>query len=339
MVREGAVTHLLYPWVLILLPVPFLMPLILPRVGTKNQDALKVPFFQELETLQTKNRLAAVGGARMRRVAGFLVWLFLLAAAGRPQWTGDPMPLPVEGRSVFLVLDVSGSMAEKDFDDGRFYISRWEAVKRVAKDFIQKRKGDRIGIVLFGSRAYRFLPLTPDLKTAAEMLDEADVGLAGTQTAVGDGLMMALKSMADVPEKSKIAVLLSDGVTNAGNVSPDDATRIAAKEGVKVYTVGAGTEPRSLGGLFGGGMLAAGEGVDEEALKNIARATGGAYFRAADFNALKSVYETIDALEPVKSAEMFVRPVKELFYYPLAVAFLISVAAVLLTMLSWAGER
>lgn len=330
-------TRFVYPYVLILTVLPFVMPLFLKRAGAKNQDALKIPFFAALENMPSRNRLTSVGGAGMRRVLGALMWICLVLAAARPQWTGEPLALKTEGRNIFLVLDVSGSMSEKDFEDGRFYISRWEAVKRVAQQFIQKRKGDRVGVVLFGSRAYQFLPLTPDLNTAAQMLDEAGVGLAGTQTAVGDGLALALKQMADEPERSKIVILLSDGVANAGALTPDRAADIAVKEKVKVYTVGAGSEPRAFGGFFG--ALAGGAEIDEKSLQDMARKTGGAYFRAADYNALQSVYETIDALEPVKNDEMFVRPVKELYYYPLAAAFAVSVAGALLTLLSHVGER
>lgn len=331
-------THFVYPWLLILLPLPFVLPHVLPKAGMKNQDALKIPFFDALTALPSKNRSVFSGGSGMRKIFGVLVWILLSVSAARPQWTGEPVSLPVEGRNIFLVLDVSGSMAEKDFEDGRFFISRWEAVKRVAKDFIQKRSGDRIGVVLFGSRAYRFLPLTPDLNTAAQMLDEAGVGLAGTQTAVGDGLLLALKELANEPEKSKVVILLSDGVANAGKVRPDGAATVAAKEKVKVYTIGAGSEPVEFGGFFGT-LGAGGAEIDEESLKRIAQMTGGAYFRAADYKALQSVYKTIDALEPVKKEDLFVRPVKELYYFPLAGAFFISVAGVLLTMISWAGEK
>ncbi len=313
------------PWAFVLLPLPLFMPFFLSPAKNKAQDALKVPFFESVAALSNGKTRLSRHAAFWKRISVVFIWFCLTAAAARPQWTGQPVRLPSKGHDIVLALDVSGSMAEKDFIFNQHLISRWDAVKRVAADFIEKRKGDRIGIVLFGTRAYRFFPLTADLKTAAELLREADVGMAGRQTAIGDGLASALKALKDTPEKSRVVILLSDGVANAGVFHPADAARMAKEQGVKVYTVGAGSSRHEQHTLLGQSIVFKTDDIDEKTLAAIAAETGASYFRASDFESLSRVYKIIDALEPVERKETFFRPIKELFYYPLAAAFIISV--------------
>lgn len=329
-------THFVWPWIFILLPLPFLMRAVLPRVGDKNEEALKVPFFEGLQALPAGGRLSVLGGAGMRRVLGALIWILLVTAAARPQWAGTPEKIPSEGRNLMLVLDVSGSMEEPDFVMQGRPVRRWDAVQAVADDFVRKREGDRVGIVLFGERAYLFAPLTFDLKTVSELLNEADVGMAGTQTAIGDALGLALKTMIDVPASGKVVILLSDGAANAGKMRPREAGELAKKMGVKVYTVGAGSDTMAVPTLFGVTQMPRDAEIDEKSLQDIARMTGGRYFRAKNTAELARIYKDIDALEPVKNDDIFIRPVRELFYYPLAGAFGLSVLGALFML---AGGR
>lgn len=318
-------TEFIHPFMFILLPLPLIMRAVLPRVSDRNEDALKVPFFSEMEKMTLSGQSAYSGALRLRRILGALIWFFSVAAAAGPQWTGKPSKIPSEGRNLMLVLDISGSMEEADFVIQNKPVRRWDAVRAVADAFIEKREGDRVGIVLFGERAYQYAPLTFDLKTVSDLLNEADVGMAGAQTAIGDALGIALKTMADVPAESKVVVLLSDGAANAGRMKPLEAAELAAKMKVKVYTVGAGSDTMRTGGLFGMIPFARGDDIDEETLREIANKTGGKYFRAKNTRELLEIYKEIDALEPVKNDDIFVRPVKALFYYPLAVAFGLSV--------------
>lgn len=317
-------TGFAYPQMFLLLVLPFVIRAVLPRVNDNGGDALKIPFFDDVRDLRAAGVRPFAGGLKWRRFLGALIWIALVTAAANPRWTGEPAKVPSRGRNLMLVLDISGSMRETDFVLQNQNVSRWDAVCAVADAFVKKRAGDRVGVVLFGERAYVYVPLTYDLKTVSVLLDEADVGMAGSQTAIGDALGLALKTMADVPAKSKVVVLLSDGVANAGAMKPSEAAELAAKAGVKVYTVGAGSDSMQLSGLFGMMQIPRGDEIDEAALREIAQKTGGRYFRAKDTAELARVYGEIDALEPVENDAVFVRPVKALFYYPLAAAFALS---------------
>lgn len=325
-------THFVWWGLFVLLPLPLIMRLVLPRVGDKSVEALKVPFFNDVTALPTSRRLTALSGLKARRIFGALIWALLVCAAARPQWTGEAAKVPSEGRNLMVVLDISGSMREPDFELNGRRVTRWDAVQAVADSFVKKREGDRVGVVLFGERAYLYAPLTFDLKTVSDLLKEADVGMAGTQTAIGDALGLALKTMIDVPAQSKVIVLLSDGAANAGRMRPLEAAEIAAKSGVKVYTIGAGSDSVLVQGLFGAVKMSRDGEIDERTLKEIAEKTGGEYFRAKDTQQLQRIYDKIDVLEPVKNDDVFVRPVKELFYYPLAAAFALSVLGALLML-------
>lgn len=325
-------TGFAYPMMFLLLALPLVMRVVLPRVNDKNEDALKVPFFDDMRRLSPPGGRSVFGGLRFRRLLGALIWILLVAAAANPQWVGEPSKVPSEGRNLMMVLDISGSMQEADFAIQNQAVRRWDAVRAVANAFVQKRQGDRIGVVLFGERSYLYVPLTYDLKTVSDLLKEADVGMAGTQTAIGDALGLALKTMIDVPAESRVVVLLSDGAANAGVMKPQEAAELAEKMGVKVYTIGAGSDAVQMMGMFGMMQMPRGDEIDEKTLREIARKTGGRYFRAKNTRELLEIYKEIDALEPVVNDDVFVRPVKTLFYYPLAAAFILSVLGAALFM-------
>ena len=310
-------TGFAFPMMFLLLAVPLIMRVVLPRVNDKNEDALKVPFFEDMRRLSPAGGRSVFSGLRFRRLLGALIWILLVTAAANPQWVGEPSKVPSEGRNLMLVLDISGSMQEADFAVQNQAVRRWDAVQAVADAFVKKRRGDRIGVVLFGERSYLYVPLTYDLKTVSDLLKEADVGMAGSQTAIGDALGLALKTMIDVPAESRVVVLLSDGAANAGVMKPLEAAELAEKMGVKVYTIGAGSDMVQMMGMFGMMQMPRGDEIDEKTLQEIARKTGGRYFRA------KNTQELLE------NDDVFVRPVKTLFYYPLAAAFVLSVLGAL----------
>lgn len=230
--------HFVAPLMFLLLPLPLLMRAVLPRADAQNDDALKVPFYAALKTLPERRAFAVLGGASVRRFLALTVWALLVCAAARPQWAGEAQKIESEGRNLMLVLDVSGSMAEPDFVLNGSPVRRWDAVQAVARHFLKKREGDRVGVILFGERAYLYTPLTYDLQTVSTLLAEADVGMAGRQTAIGDALGLALKNTVDLPAKSKVVVLLSDGAANAGVMKPLEAAEIAKKRGLKCIPSG-----------------------------------------------------------------------------------------------------
>ncbi|MBC9251319.1 BatB protein [Pseudomonas alcaligenes] len=310
-----------WPWVFLLAPLPWLLRLLLPAADS-GEAALKVSFLSELEGLS--GRRARANLPAWRQQAPFvLLWLFLLLAAARPEWVGEPLPLPASGRDLLLAVDVSGSM---DYSDMRWHgeeISRLELVKKLFGDFIEDRRGDRVGLILFGSRAYLQSPLTFDRHTVRVWLDEALINIAGPQTAIGDAIGMAVKRLRQRPADSRVLVLITDGASNAGEIEPKTAARLAAEEHVKIYTIGIGTDPQQSGIM---GMLGLNPGIDldEASLKNIAEQTGGSYFRARDAQELQAIEATLDQLEPALQQPTRARPALALYCWPLGTALLLS---------------
>ena len=320
----------IWPFVFLLLPLPlicrYLFKAVTGQVGT-SVDALKVPFFGRLQQLklplQTNQR-------RFSPLLWCLVWLLLVGAAARPVWFGSPVVLNKEARNIMLALDVSGSMEEEDFDVNRRPITRLDIVKLLAKDFIQKRSGDNLGLVIFGSEAYTYAPLSPDTKTLTGLLDEIGIGIAGTQTAMGDALALAVESVAAVPAENRIVILMSDGVANAGNVSVEEALKVAKEAGVKVYTIGIGSDKQAIQDFFGFVQMNAGADLDEETLNQIARETDGQYFRAKSTADLQEIYDLINQLETTEAENISVRPRKEMAFYLILMALMLWAIGVLM---------
>jgi len=314
-----------WSWVFLLAPLPWVMRLILPPADS-GEAALKVSFLQELEGLAGRRARARLPAWRQQAPFA-LLWLCLLVAAARPQWVGDPLPIPATGRDLLLAVDVSGSMdtADMQWEDGE--ISRIEAVKKLFGGFIEARRGDRVGLILFGTRAYLQAPLTFDRSTVRVWLDEARIGIAGKDTALGDAIGLAIKRLRQRPAQSRVLVLITDGANTAGEIDPQTAARLAAQEQVKVYTIGIGADPQQGGvkGLFG---LNPGMDLDEPTLKSIAQITGGEYFRARNGEELQRISDSLDALEPVEQKPTQARPALALYGWPLLLALLISVALV-----------
>lgn len=318
--------HLAWPWLALLLPLPWLLYRWRP-VARPGGTALFMPTAAALS-----DGGAVTGGPDRQRWLFGAIWLLLVLAAMRPQWLGQPLPAPTQGRRIMLAIDVSGSMATQDMAGDR---SRLQVVQQVAGQFIDGRRGDQIGLILFGTHPYVQAPLTTDVVTVHRFLDEAVVGVAGSQTAIGDAIGMAIKRLRDTAATGSrghpALVLLTDGESNAGIMPPLQAARLAAEVGLRIYTIGIGADAASnLFGLGGGD-----NDLDETTLRAIARLTGGQYFRATDASALQSVYRQIDRLEPSAARQQWVRPTTEWFTWPLALALLLSVPATLLGARRW----
>ncbi len=266
-----------------------------------------------------------------------LIWLLLLTAAARPQWLGEPTELPETGRNLMLAADLSGSMETPDLDIDGEQATRLDAVKSVAGAFIERRKGDRIGLILFGSQAYLQAPLTFDRTTVHRLLNQAMIGIAGRETAIGDAIGLAIKRLRQAPEGMAVLILLTDGANTAGRVPPRQAAELAAQAGLKIYTIGIGAEKMRVRGLFGSRIVNPSADLDEETLGYIADTTGGKYFRARDLEALQGVYQQIDALEPVAGGSRLVRPITSLYPWPLSGSLLLSLFTAL--TLLWSSTR
>jgi len=230
----------------------------------------------------------------------------------------------VSGRDLLLAVDLSGSMSTKDFVLKGQQVDRLAAVKAIAGDFIRRRVGDRLGLILFGLNAYVQSPLTFDRKTVNTLLQESAIGLAGDQTSIGDAIGLAVKELRRNPAGNKVLILLTDGANDAGNVDPAQAAKLAAKEGLTIYTIGIGAESVMVPSLFGMQRVNPSQGLDEETLKTIAKATGGRYFRARDTSELNKIYSIIDRLQPVDQEKQTFRPQHSLFFWPLAAALILA---------------
>jgi len=318
------VIHFAWPWMVAFLPLPLLSYALWPAAEARG-SAVYLPFADGVAAVDAR----ASNGIAWRRLLYALVWSLLVLASMRPQWLGDPIPAPTSGRRLLLAVDVSGSMAIQDMAGGR---SRLQVVQEVAGRFIDHRRGDRVGLILFGTRPYLQAPLTADLQTVHRFLDDAVVGVAGTETAIGDAIGLAIKRLRADGDTAAlhetVMVLLTDGQNDAGVMPPLEAAHMAGETGLRIYTIGVGAAAGE--GYYG--LSAGNTDLDEGALRSIAQLTGGEYFRATDDSSLEQVYRRIDELEPTRGTRQWLRPRDEWFGWPLALALLISVPA------AWAGR-
>jgi len=309
-----------WPWLFTLLPLPILVWWWLPPYRAQ-QASVQVPFFERLAaaTNQTPQQGAVVRRRRaVQMIVAILVWVLIVTALARPQWVSDPLTREVSARDLVLAVDISGSMDQRDFRaaDGKM-LTRLDGVKRVIRDFISRRHGDRIALILFGTKAYVQVPFTQDLATAQQLLDQTEVGMAGQQTAIGDTIGLAIKTMEKSTAKQKLLILLTDGNDTASRVPPEHAADIAQQNGVVIYTIGVG-DPKASGE----------NRVDLSVLQNVADTTHGQFFRAEDGAQLQAIYTDIDRLAPAKLDTLSWRPKLPLFQWPLG-------AAVLLALTLW----
>ncbi|BBN82130.1 VWR domain protein in aerotolerance operon BatA [Pseudoalteromonas sp. A25] len=316
-----------WPWAFILLPLPWLLAKIKP-VQHASSTRLRMPSFAHLAALAPKTAQQSRGVNWLE----VLIWLLLVIAAANPKWLDDPVALPNEGRDIMLAVDLSGSMTEQDMEYQGRYIDRLSVVKAVLSEFIEQRQGDRLGLILFGDTAFLQTPLTRDLNTVSQMLSEAQIGLVGRATAIGDALGLSVKRFSQREQSNRILILLTDGQNTAGNLDPEDALILAKEEGIKVYTVGVGSDGRGGFSLFGMGG-AGGSNIDETTLKHIAKETGGLYFRAKDVAGLQQIYQELDKLEPVSDEAQTFRPQLALFYWPLLAVLALIALTILLKAL------
>lgn len=306
-----------WPWLLALIPLPFIMRL-LPKVASKPLAALHLPTFDLLS--DSKHAEVKRGFPWVL----FLVWCLLVTAAARPQWLGEPVTIPQEGRELMLAVDLSGSMQYEDMTIGRQKVNRLDMLKYVLNDFIERRVGDRLGLILFADTAYVQTPLTYDRETVRQMLDEAVLGLVGEKTAIGDALGLAAKRFNDKKDSNRILILLTDGQNTAGNIEPREALEIAKAAKVKVYTIGVGADEMLVRSFFGNRRVNPSTELDETLLTQIAEETGGQYFRARDTQALLEIYKILDELEPIEDDPIQLRPMQALFYWPLSAAIVLA---------------
>lgn len=300
------------PWILVLLPLPLLIWALLPRTKMRLSAALQLPFYDALAEVVEQQKHSFSSQKSLLLPA--LLWILLIGALVGPRWVGEPKPAVREGYNIMMVLDLSGSMEMNDMLLYGQPVSRLTVVKQAAEQFVKERKTDKIGLILFGTRAYLQTPLTYDKHNVLMRLEDATAGLAGKTTSIGDAVGLAVKRLQDVPKDGRIIILLTDGANNSGILNPLKAAELAKEDGIKMYTIGLGAEldPRALTSDFFAQNLTA--DLDEPTLKKMANMTEGKYFRATDTESLRTIYKTINQLEAIKQEQETVRPQKD--YYP-----------------------
>lgn len=306
------------PWVLVLIPLPLFLWFLLPQAKVQLMSALEVPFFDAMKQLIQKESHFDISKSSLMLPS--LIWLLLVLALSGPRWVGEPLPVKREGYNIMMALDLSGSMEVTDMVLHGRPVSRLMVVKRAAEQFVEDRKGDHIGLILFGTQAYLQTPLTYDRHSVLARIEDASVGLAGKTTSIGDAVGLAVKRLADAPKQGRVLILLTDGVNNSGVLTPLKAAEIAKDEGIKIYTIGLGAES-DPGAITPDNFytMNVSADLDEDSLKEMAKMTGGQYFRATDPDSLGAIYQKINQLERIKQEQASVRPQKE--YYPWLIAF------------------
>ena len=309
-----------WPWMIVLAPLPLLVWAIL-RTPAKTQAVGEPEIsFPHIERL--RNIFPSYATSRPRRniwqtAILALLWLSLVGTMMRPQLVDQFTQVKSEGHDLMLAVDLSGSMHALDFATATDRVNRLDVIKAVVGKFVEEQKNDRIGLVLFGSSAYVRVPLTSDTTSVAKMLDNMEIGEAGDSTAIGDAIGLAVKNLRDRPAKSRVLILLTDGADNASTIPPLEATKLAAQYGIRIYTIGVGSNgpvpiPDQDGNIVIAQMV-----LDEGLLKQIADMTGGSYFRATDTTALESIYNKINQLEKTEAESHTYLIRKPLYRYPL----------------------
>jgi Ca-activated chloride channel family protein len=324
------VIEISWPWVFLCLPLPWLYRRLLPTANAAVKSALRVPSIDDFSIISTPS--GTVIGSKLAYWLALIAWFFLLTATARPLWLGEAIEVPVNGRDLMLAIDLSKSMQEVDFIIGDQRVDRLHATKKVVGEFIERRIGDRLGLVLFGTQAYLHVPLTFDRATVRQLLDETVIGLAGPSTAIGDAIGLAVKRLRDNDSAQKVLILVTDGANTAGVIEPLRAAELAAEAGLTIHTVGIGADEIMVRRLFGNYRFNPSKDLDEKTLRGVAQSTGGRYFRAHDATELESIYREIDKLEPIERSGEHFRPQTALYPWPLATSLLLcAVATVSLT--------
>lgn len=307
-----------WPWLLVLLPLPLLVYFVSPKKNITSA-ALKVPVLlpgvNSKATAATEQRVATWFVA--------IIWLLLVISATRPQWLGDVIEIPAKGREMMIAVDLSGSMRIEDMQHNGQQVDRLTMLKKLLGEFIERRQGDRLGLILFGDDAYMQAPMTFDRTTVQQMLDESVIGLVGQKTAIGDAMALAVKRFVDKKESNRVLLLVTDGQNTSGKIMPDQALELAKAKNVTIYTIGIGADVMLERSLFGTRKVNPSRDLDEAMLTQIAKQTKGSYFRAKDGASMTKIYQLLDQLEPVEQDQQQMRPLTSLYYYPLALAFIL----------------
>lgn len=319
-----------YPWVFVLLILPFIIHK-LPWYYMANRAALRISFKEDIDAI-TQGKSAVTGISRAsfwQKVLLGMVYILVLTALAKPQYIGEPLSKEISQRELLVAIDLSGSMSTMDFKDSNgTSIDRLEAVKMVLGNFFKARKGEKIGLILFGSAAFVQAPFTQDLSALEHLLSELNIGMAGPQTAMGDSIGLAVKMFQDSNVTDRMLILMSDGDDTGSKVPPLTAAKLAMKNGVSIFPIAIG-DPKNAGE----------HPIDTETLKEIANTTKGKFYYAWNTEELSDIYKQIDKLKPKEVKEITHRPKFDLFMYPLFGILFVLLGVGLLLFIQSAREK
>ena len=317
-----------YNWVLILLPLPWLVWVFLPA-RKMPQVSVRVPFGDRLRIASSEVSVVRKATRNLySAIAPAVSWILVVTALAKPQWLEPPITRDLPTRDLLLLVDLSGSMQQEDFTNNTgMKVDRLTAVKEVLGDFLLRREGDRVGLVVFGDSPFLQAPFSTDLSLARQLLEETAIGMAGPRTAFGDaiGLGVNLFEKSDVPAKTMIA--LTDGNDTKSQVPPIEASRVARQRGIRIHTVAIG-DPTTVGE----------EKLDTETLQAVAEGSGGEYFFAGDREQLAGIYRELDKIETRQVNVISHRPRRDLFFWPLLAALVIGLSEKTWSALRSAGQ-
>ena len=310
-----------WPWLLLLLPLPLIIYWLPKKSENRTSAALIMPQLIESQKISTTH----AANKKMPLLVLSLCWSLAVLAISQPQWLGDAIDIPTEGREMMIAVDLSGSMQIEDMSLNGRTVNRLDMLKVVLGNFIEGRVGDRLGLILFGDDAYMQTPMTFDRKTVKQMLDESVLGLVGRKTAIGDAIGLAVKRFDAKQKSNKVLVLLTDGQNTAGKITPEQALELAIAKDITIYSIGIGADVMLQESLFGTRRVNPSSELDERTLTELAEKTGGQYFRAKDSQGMSEIYQLLDELEPIEQEQQQMRPLTALFYWPLSLALFISI--------------
>jgi len=324
----------LWPWLFLLLPLPLLARWLLPATEGIGGSPIKVPFYNQLSELSGHHSMGGLWNRRL--MLPLLIWLLLVTSAAQPVWLGDNQPQPTTGRDLMLLIDISGSMRHVDFRLHDEPAERLQVVKLVASEFVDKRRGDRLGLILFGSQPFLRAPLSHDSATIKALLQESEVALAGEYTAIGDAIGLGIKRMHDLKSDSRVMILLTDGANNEGRIPPHQAAEIAAAKGIRIYTIGVGAVDTPGPNPFGVWSTDNSERFERQVLEDIAKITQGYFFNALDTQGLQAAYAKLNELEPALGDAVDEYLSTPLYTWSLAMALFMSI---LLAVQPWISQQ
>ena len=321
--------HFDFIWALIALPLPLLIYW-LPAKKQVQAAPLRMPTI--IKGIKTQEFAPEKKKAPLFILS--FIWLLVVLASTQPQWLGEAVNVPTEGREMMIAVDLSGSMQVEDMSLNGRSVNRLDMLKVLLGEFIERRSGDRLGLILFGDDAYMQTPMTFDRKTVQQMLDETVLGLVGKQTAIGDAIALAVKRFDEKKESNRVLLLLTDGQNTAGKITPEQALELAVAKDITIYSIGIGADIMIQNSLFGARRVNPSSELDEETLQRLADETGGYYFRARASEDMSKIYKLLDDLEPVEQEQQQMRPLSALFHWPLGLALLISLLTLLTNSIS-----